>query len=345
MRFKQLVKPVDIRPVPFARSVEFLNADNSAVFASLVATGSLGSELLEIDGDVKFINNVTVDGSTVLGNAAGDDVTSYASDWTLLNDPTFTMGAGAGSLRIDGGIMVYHDSIFYEQLSIEGSTILGNAVGDSVTSNAGIWTFPNATTINFDAATALDATGQTMTCKGTWTFPFDTSLVNLYGDTLNIGWDETDEMVIYSGIVSYESDVVISYGGTALINYDDPTTLDATGETVTSKGTWVWNGRLEGGKGSDIASADEITLGLDGNYFDITGSTEINHITETGWQAGAVLVLQFDASVIVKHNTASTPPEAPILLSGAGDFSATADDTLQLVYDGAAWREISRTVI
>ena len=98
-------------------------------------------------------------------------------------------------------------------------------------------------------------------------------------------------------------------------------------------------------KGADVASADEVTLGMDGDYFDITGTTEINHITETGWQAGSVMMLQFDASVTVKHNTASTPPEAPILLSGAGDFSATAGDTLQLVYDGAAWREVSRTVI
>ena len=102
-------------------------------------------------------------------------------------------------------------------------------------------------------------------------------------------------------------------------------------------------GRFQYAKGGDIASATEITLGTDGNYFDITGTTQIDNIDEAGWQAGSVVVLQFDASVTVKHNTSGTG--AVILLSGAGDFSATVDDTLQLVYDGVTFREISRTVI
>lgn len=99
------------------------------------------------------------------------------------------------------------------------------------------------------------------------------------------------------------------------------------------------------GKGSDVASADEITL-ADGNYFDITGTTTINHINKTGWQEGQTVILQFDASVTVTDDaTSPTGTEASILLAGAVNFDATADDTLQLVYDGAVFREISRTVI
>ena len=110
-------------------------------------------------------------------------------------------------------------------------------------------------------------------------------------------------------------------------------------------GDLVVEGRVQGDKGSDVASADEITLG-DGNFFDVTGTTTINHITKTGWEAGSVVTLQFDASVTVTHNAGSpTGTEADILLSGAGNFSATADDTLTLVYDGVTWREIARTVI
>lgn len=99
-------------------------------------------------------------------------------------------------------------------------------------------------------------------------------------------------------------------------------------------------------QGTDVASADEITLSEHGNYFDITGTTDINHITKTGWQAGSVVILQFDGSLDVVHDSGSpVGTEASILLSGAGDFSATADDTLQLVYDGTTFREVSRTVI
>ena len=108
----------------------------------------------------------------------------------------------------------------------------------------------------------------------------------------------------------------------------------------------VLSGRLQAHKGADVASADEITLGTDGNYFDITGTTTINHINNAGWQNGSVVVLQFDASVTVTHNAGSpTGSEASILLSGASNFSATANDTLMLVYDGTTFREVARTAI
>jgi len=113
--------------------------------------------------------------------------------------------------------------------------------------------------------------------------------------------------------------------------------------TITRDRAVVLTGRLQGDKGADIASANDITLGDDGNYFDITGTTQINTIAATNWQAGSVIILQFDASVTVAHNTAGTG--ASILLSGASNFSATADDTLTLVYDGTTWRETARTVI
>jgi len=104
--------------------------------------------------------------------------------------------------------------------------------------------------------------------------------------------------------------------------------------------------RLQGRKGADVASADTIILGNDGNYFDITGTTQINHISNSGWQSGSIVMLQFDASVTVAHNAGSeTGSEASILLSGAGNLSATANDTLTLVYDGTTFREVARTII
>ena len=101
-------------------------------------------------------------------------------------------------------------------------------------------------------------------------------------------------------------------------------------------------GRLLGNKGVDVASATDITLGL-GNYFDITGTTQIDTIAATGWTAGSVVTLQFDASVTVKHNTAGTG--AVMLLAGAVDFAATVGDTLSFVFDGTAFRELARTAI
>lgn len=107
-----------------------------------------------------------------------------------------------------------------------------------------------------------------------------------------------------------------------------------------------FDGRVMEGKGADVASGATITLGSDGNYFDITGTTAIDFITTTDWTAGSLASLQFDGSVTVNHNTASPPANtAAILLASAGNFSATANDVLTLRYDGVTWREAARTVI
>ena len=105
--------------------------------------------------------------------------------------------------------------------------------------------------------------------------------------------------------------------------------------------------RFEPNKGADIASATTITLGNDGNFFDITGTTIIDFITTTSWRSGSVIILQFDASVTVRDRTISGAPgagAADIALAGAANFSATADDTLTIVFDGTDWRELARSV-
>lgn len=101
-------------------------------------------------------------------------------------------------------------------------------------------------------------------------------------------------------------------------------------------------GLLHGGKGSDIASINN--MGAPGaNYCDVTGTTQINTMSATNIQAGTFVTLQFDSNPVVKHATAGTG--AQFLLSGSGDFNSSANDTLTVVYDGTYWREVSRTVI
>lgn len=106
----------------------------------------------------------------------------------------------------------------------------------------------------------------------------------------------------------------------------------------------LMNHRFQGKQGADIASANDITL-TSGNYFDITGAVQINRILTTNWQAGSMITLKFDGAPTVSHNTAAGGGYAGILLSGAVNFVASANDTLTLVYDGTYWREIARTII
>lgn len=102
--------------------------------------------------------------------------------------------------------------------------------------------------------------------------------------------------------------------------------------------------RVNFAKGADVASAATLTLGADGNYFDITGTTNIDYITTTSWNAGAIIVLQFDGILTVNDSTA-TPPANTGNIDLTAAFITTAGDTLTLIYDGGtSFREISRSV-
>lgn len=106
-------------------------------------------------------------------------------------------------------------------------------------------------------------------------------------------------------------------------------------------------GRLRTSKHSiPVASASSLDLGGGGNFTEISGNTTIDYISVTDWDSGSIAVLQFTGSPIVKYNTGGVPfGYASILLSGAVDFNATANDTLVLIYNGTNWVELARTTI
>ena len=99
-------------------------------------------------------------------------------------------------------------------------------------------------------------------------------------------------------------------------------------------------------KGSDVASGDAVTLGFGGNTFDITGTTTINHINNTNWVVGSVVILHFDGAVTLTHNAGGlSGNEANILLSGDANFTSSAGDALSFVlHDSTNWVEVSRNV-
>ena len=97
-------------------------------------------------------------------------------------------------------------------------------------------------------------------------------------------------------------------------------------------------------KGTDVASGDAITLQADGNTFDVTGTTTINHITSTNWIVGSVMILHFDGAVTLTNNAGGlSGAECNILLSGDVNYTTSAGDILTLLlHDSTNWQEISR---
>ena len=94
-------------------------------------------------------------------------------------------------------------------------------------------------------------------------------------------------------------------------------------------------GNLLSAQGADVASANDMTLGTDGNFFDITGTTTINTITTMG--VGTFVTLQFDGALQLTHS-------ADLFLPTAGNITTVAGD-IAVFYEYATgdWRCVSYT--
>ena len=101
--------------------------------------------------------------------------------------------------------------------------------------------------------------------------------------------------------------------------------------------------RFQQTQGADVASTNNLVLGGDGNDFEITGTTDINLISNLTWQNGSTIRLYFRSTATIKDAQATSTTNITILLDGSADFNPTAGDNIQLTLsnlDGVqAWRE------
>lgn len=114
---------------------------------------------------------------------------------------------------------------------------------------------------------------------------------------------------------------------------------------ATISGSATISGRTITAQGANVASANNLTVGTDGNLFVITGTTQINLLDSTGWTTGSMVFLRFSDNLTVKHGQTTSGVYKLINLAGSADFSATLSDVLMLILVGGEWHEVSRTVI
>lgn len=114
--------------------------------------------------------------------------------------------------------------------------------------------------------------------------------------------------------------------------------ISAINTDISLNGNITFNKRILGKQGSNVASNSKITLG-DGNFFVITGTTDISAISISDWTNGSIVTLKFSGVLTLTHGTAG---EA-MYLQGATNFTTSANDILTFVLDSGLWREISRT--
>lgn len=125
--------------------------------------------------------------------------------------------------------------------------------------------------------------------------------------------------------------------------------INSSGIIISGGAALDVDGRSKAAQGADVAAANDLVLSGDGNAFEITGATQINHISWSNWTFGSTVTLLFASTPTVKHAQASAGDNTTILLAGAVDFVASAGDTLTLLLSTIggvqAWREKGRAVI
>lgn len=166
------------------------------------------------------------------------------------------------------------------------------------------------------------------------------------------------------GTISYITDnssnwnTAYGWGNHALAGYltaeTDPYAIAKSGTTSLTGNVTVdggssryfrlTNARFQETKGANVAAANDLTLGSDGNVFTITGNTQINAILTTNWQAGSRIDLLFTGTPKLKHNTTGGAGTSPLDLAGDVDWTAAAGDAITLLYTGTAWMETTRKI-
>lgn len=127
--------------------------------------------------------------------------------------------------------------------------------------------------------------------------------------------------------ISFQAERIGDQGaaGSGLANVVEDTTPQAGG-------IWDMNGhQFRWSKGADVASASALTLGDDGNYFDITGTTAITSIVTKA--VGTVVKLHFDNVLTLTHHATD------LILPGGVNITTAAGDEAEFVeYATGDWR-------
>lgn len=196
----------------------------------------------------------------------------------------------------------------------------------------------NYTTIASDHQKTIevDAVSTTITLLAVASAPsgYIVIIKNTSGGSINI--DATGAETIDGSttpITLQDNEVLIVQLNQATTGYNSLQQVASTGSAgLTSANTFTktqtWS------KGADIASATELTIGTDGNSFDVTGVTTITSIATVA--IGTHVTLQFDGILTLTHHATN------LILPGAANITTAAGD-VAIFYEYATgdWRCVS----
>jgi hypothetical protein len=305
-----------------------------------VSFGTVGTESARIEINGGTSGTVTIQPAAAAGTYTLTLPTTDGSSGEFLQTDgsgvlTWAAASGGSSAGNFGNLQINRNGAFAtpasDSLDFEsatGLTVKGGIRGTTLGVNIA------APTATYAAEIASDGTyGTNLKLSNTGTPTSFLTMNSVYGDVLSWG-----SLFKGSELLISQSDGIfgISQGANQIARF------------TASDGMYAGR-RWQTKQGADVASAaGAITLGGDGNVFEITGTSAITLISSTNWQNGATVTLLFTSTATLTDGTANSGSNIGMELAGNANFTATADDVLTLVLSEIGgtqrWREVSRTV-
>jgi hypothetical protein len=248
--------------------------------------------------------------------AVGDPITGGAAGEVLFIDPTGTLIA-VGLLKYVNGTLT---------LTIGSPTVALPGIAVRAPNPSLILEDTNAPNANvctiYLASNGLGVIDQLLS--------LDTAAVH----QLELLADPTHDIVMAAGATTKK--ILMALGASNFLRID-------------SNGVTPLGCRVHEAQGAQVNAANNLTLGLGGNWFAVAGNTQVNLIDKTGWQDGSCIWLHFTGLPTVKNNQATAGNNTKILLAGGADLVVAAVQTvpfrLSTVGGVQAWRQDAPAVL
>lgn len=373
---------VDASTTVDANGNEFYITDASAAGVSSVVGGNTSA--LTLAGDVAanlYSTNGTRTASFLAEPTSGITISQTNGSDTVslvvVKNHLIQLNPDRGRLYIDTlntfsdttnwKPMVYRESTgevkraTYWPVGASGGTPAGN-FGNLQINRNGAFATPGSDSLDWESSTGLTVTGGTRTTtlgvnKAAPTATYAAEIASDGTYTTNLKLSNTGTPTSFLTLNSVYGDVLsvgsLFKGSEFLISQSDGIFGISQGANQIARFTasdGMYAGRRwQTKQGADVASSvGAITLGGDGNVFEITGTSSITLIANTNWQNGATVTLLFTSTATLTDGTANSGSNIGMELAGNANFTATADDVLTLVLSEIGgtqrWREVSRSV-